>query len=164
LKPLPLNPRNKLINHISVLFDTNVNEEFPPEIQCEFSKRTGRIKNFSIESTLFATLRKDGGLALSIFGAKMMVKYTQFRENCVIPKDEAIPFISEGRSLFCKHVKWCGKNVKNGSDVVVIDNRDKVLAVGKAICGNKMMEKFDYGVAVKIREGIKSRNTQQYQR
>ena len=73
MKPLPLNPRNKLINHISVLFDTNVNEEFP-EIRCEFSKRTGRIKNFSIESKLFATLRKDGGLALSIFGAKMMIK------------------------------------------------------------------------------------------
>jgi archaeosine-15-forming tRNA-guanine transglycosylase len=35
-----------------------------------------------------------------------------------------------------------------------------VLAVGKAVCGNKIMKKFDYGVAVKIREGIKSRNNQ----
>jgi uncharacterized protein with predicted RNA binding PUA domain len=164
LKPLPLNPRNKLINHLSVLFDTKVDEEFPSEIQCEFSKRTGRIKNFFIGSNLFATLRIDGGLAISIFGAKMMVKYAQFRENCVIPKEEAIPFVSEGRSLFCKHVKWCGKNVKNGSDVVVIDNINEVLAVGKAICGNNMMEKYDSGVAVKIREGIKSRNIQQYQR
>ncbi len=159
MKPLPLNPRNKLINHISVLFDTNVNEEFP-EIRCEFSKRTGRIKIFSIESQLFATLRKDGGLALTIFGAKMMVKYTQFIENCIIAEDDVIPFISEGRSLFCKHVKWCGKNVNSGSDVVVINSRHEVLAVGKAVCGNKIMKKFDYGVAVKIREGIKSRNNQ----
>ena len=162
MKPLPLNTRNKLINHISILFDTNVEKEFPLEVQCEFSKRTGRIKNFFIESTLFATLRIDGGLALSIFGAQMMVKYAQFRENCVIPKEEAIPFVSEGRSLFCKHVNWCGKNIKNGSEVVVIDNKNEVLAVGKAICGNTMMEKIDYGVAVKIREGIKSRDTQQY--
>ena len=118
------------------------------------------IKNFSIESNLFATLRKDGGLALTIFGAKMMIKYTQFIENCIIAKDDVIPFISEGRSLFCKHVKWCGKNVNSGSDVVVIDSRREVLAVGKAVCGNKIMKKFDYGVAVKIREGIKSRNNQ----
>ena len=159
MKPLPLNPRNKLINHIAVLFDTNVNEEFPLEIQCDISRRTGRIKNFSIGADFFATLRKDGGIALSIFGAKIMVKYPSFRENCVIPKDEAIPFVSEGRSLFCKHVQWCGKNVKNGSDVVIIDSRNEVLAVGKAICENKIMEKLDYGVAVKIREGIKSRNT-----
>ena len=96
MKPLPLNPRHKLINHISILFNINVDQEFPLEIQCEFSKRTGRIKNFFIESTLFATLRIDGGLALSIFGAKIMVKYAQFRENCVIPKEEAIPFVSEG--------------------------------------------------------------------
>ena len=160
MKPVPLNPRTKVISHIKLLFDTDVYNKFPVVIECEFSQRTGRIKNFAIGSKLFATLRKNGGLALSIFGAKEMVKFPEFKKNCVIPKDEAIPFVSMGKSLFCKHVKWCGKNVNIGSDVVIIDESNNVLAVGKAICGYKLMKKFENGIAVKIREGIKSRNAE----
>jgi uncharacterized protein with predicted RNA binding PUA domain len=156
LKPLPLNEKRKLTGHIKLLFNTDISDKFPI-VQCEYSKRTGRIKNFSIDSELFATLRKDGQLVLTLFGARKMMRFEEFKQNCIIPKEEAIPFISEGRSLFCKHVKWCGNNIKIGSEVVVIDNDEKVLAVGRSICSSILMDKFNYGVAVKIREGIKSR-------
>ena len=81
----------------------------------------------------------------------------QFKKNCVIPNEDAIPFVSEGRSLFCKHVKWCGSNIKTGSDVVVMDNDGRILAVGRARMSSNMMSWFDSGVAVRVREGIKSR-------
>ena len=156
MNPLPLDEKRKLANHIRLLFNTEVNNEFS-KIQCEYSKRTGRIKNFFVKSELFATLRKDGQIVLTLFGARQMLRFEAFKQNCIIPKDEAIPFISEGRSLFCKHVKWCGNNIKIGSEVVVIDENEKVLAVGRSVCSSILMNKFDYGVAVKIREGIKSR-------
>jgi uncharacterized protein with predicted RNA binding PUA domain len=73
-----------------------------------------------------------------------------------VPVEEAVPFVSEGRSLFCKHVKWCGSNVKVGSDVVVIDDDGKILAVGRARIASNMMKGFDSGVAVRVRQGIKS--------
>lgn len=158
MKPLLLDPKRKLTGHIKLIFDTEVRDELP-EIQCEFSKKTGRIKNFSIDSKLFATLRKDGHLALTIFGAEKMVEYKEFKQNCVIPKEEAIPFIIKGKSLFCKHVEWCGNNINIGSEVVVIDRDKKVLAVGKSICSHLFMNKLQHGVAIKIREGIKSRNS-----
>ena len=157
MKPLPIDPREKLINQIQIIFNVKVSDSFVKNIDCEFSKRTGRIKNFFIDSKLFATLRTNGGLALTIFGAKKMMRYKSFRKNCIIPKDDAVLFVCEGKSLFCKHVDWCGINVQNGSDVVVIDNDYNVLAVGKSMCSYKTMKKLQYGVAVKIREGIKSR-------
>jgi len=74
-----------------------------------------------------------------------------------MPVQEAIPFVSEGRSLFCKHVEWCGSNVKVGSDVAVIDSDNKVIAIGIAVLSHKLIKRYDRGVAVKCREGIKGR-------
>jgi uncharacterized protein with predicted RNA binding PUA domain len=109
---------------------------------------------------LVATLRTDGGLALTVFGAQELSKIKSFRANCVIPSQEALPFVSEGRSLFCKHVQWCGSNIKPGSDVAILESYDtniKIVATGVALFGSALMNRYERGVAVKIREGIKSR-------
>ena len=46
-------------------------------------------------------MRTDGGLALTIMGAQYLLENSkQFWENCVKPMQEAVPFVSEGRSLF----------------------------------------------------------------
>ncbi|MDQ4066171.1 MAG: hypothetical protein M3114_01130, partial [Thermoproteota archaeon] len=86
----------------------------------------------------------------------------------VMPVQEAIPFVSEGRSLFCKHVKWCGSNIKVGSDVAVIDGNSsgdgnddsssrRVVAVGIAMLSSRLLKQYRKGVAVKVRQGIKGR-------
>ncbi|MGA9171367.1 MAG: PUA domain-containing protein [Nitrososphaeraceae archaeon] len=158
MKPLPLNAKDKIYCHIDAIFGVGISDILPEEgLQFEHSRRTGRIKNISIGSRLVATLRTDGGLALTLFGASELLKNKQFKENCVIPSDEAVPFVSEGRSLFCKHVEWCGSNVKVGSDVAIIDKNDRVVAIGRSLFGSKRMKKYHKGVAVKVREGIKSR-------
>jgi uncharacterized protein with predicted RNA binding PUA domain len=154
--------------HIDALFGAGVSDALPADIQFDFSRRTGRIKNFTIDGRLAMTLRTDGGLALTIMGAQYLFENSkQFRENCVMPIPEAVPFVSEGRSLFCKHVKWCGSNIKVGSDVAVIDgtsdgdNSDnssrRVVAVGIAILPSRLMRHYKKGVAVKVRQGIKGR-------
>ena len=157
MKPLPLDWPDKIYCHIDAIFGIGVSSVLQEGLQFEYSKKTGRIKNFSIANKLVATFRTDGGIALTIFGATELLKNKQFRENCVIPTPEAIPFVSEGRSLFCKHVEWCGSNIRVGSDVAVINKDDKVLATGKALFRYNVMKKYRKGVAVKIREGIKSR-------
>lgn len=156
MNPLPVDPKDKVRAHVAALFGAGVADALP-EMQFEFSRRTGRIKNFSIAGALAGTLRTDGGIALTIPGAQYLVdKSRQFRENCVAPTPEAVPFVSEGRSLFCRHVEWCGSNVKPGSDVAVIDN-NRVIAVGAAILPSALMKQYSRGVAVKIREGLKGR-------
>ncbi|HEV2877056.1 MAG TPA: hypothetical protein VGW09_07260, partial [Nitrososphaeraceae archaeon] len=58
MKPLPLNPGEKISHHIDALFGVGVSSALPIEkIQFEYSRRTGRIKTFSLENRLIATLR-----------------------------------------------------------------------------------------------------------
>lgn len=161
MKPLPLNPGEKISHHIDALFGLGVSNALPIEkIQFEYSRRTGRIKSFSLENQLIATLRTDGGLALTVFGAQELSKVKLFEQNCIIPAQDALPFVSEGKSLFCKHVQWCGSNIRSGSDVAVVEkvsNRIRVIATGVALFDNSLMRRYVRGVAVRIREGIKTR-------
>lgn len=142
---------------MDALFGIGVSSALPQDVQFEYSRRTGRVKNFSIGGSLAGTLRTDGGIALTLFGAQYLLHNSeQFQENCVMPAKEVVPFVSEGRSLFCKHVIFCGSNVKPGSDVGVIDEK-KVIAVGVSLLASELMKGYQAGVAVKIREGIKGR-------
>jgi uncharacterized protein with predicted RNA binding PUA domain len=157
LNPLPIDAREKVCRHIDALFGEGVSDTLPADMQLKFSRRTGRIKNFGAGGRLAGTLRTDGGIALTIAGAQHFLGNSkQFRENCVAPVQDAMPFVSEGRSLFCRHVEWCGSNVQVGSDVAVVDN-GKVIAVGVAILPSLLMKQYSRGMAVKIREGIKGR-------
>jgi uncharacterized protein with predicted RNA binding PUA domain len=173
LNPLPIDAWEKVHRHVDAIFGAGVSDALPADIQFDFSRRTGRIKNFSIGGRLAVTLRTDGGLALTINGAKYLLENSKpFLENCVKPVPEAVPFVSEGRSLFCKHVEGCGSNIKVGSDVAVIygssggsGNGDdgggtssrKVVAVGIAMLPSRLMKQYRKGVAVKVRQGIKGR-------
>jgi uncharacterized protein with predicted RNA binding PUA domain len=69
--------------------------------------------------------------------------------------------VSEGRSLFCKHVELFGSNINIGSEVVVIDKSDVVFAVGKSVVSQSQLLGRIADVAVRVREGIKSRGEQQ---
>ena len=69
---------------------------------------------------------------------------------------DAAPFVMEGRSVFCKHVVWCGKNIRIGSDTPIIFE-NQVIAVGKAILSFEMISDFNRGVAIKVRDSLKSR-------
>jgi conserved protein with predicted RNA binding PUA domain len=162
LNPLPIDAREKVCRHLDAIFGAGVSHALPTaDMQFNFSKRTGRIKSFSLGGRLTITLRSDGGLALTTAGAQYLFENSkQFRENCVEPMSEALPFVSEGRSLFCKHVKWCGSNIKVGSDVAIIDGSgsdSSVIAVGIAMLPFNLMKEYHKGVAVKVRQGIKGR-------
>jgi conserved protein with predicted RNA binding PUA domain len=150
-------PEEKIDYHIDALFGKGVSSVLPKEIAFTYSRKTGRIKSFETNGKLVGTLRSDGGIALTILGASIFMKSSGFRQNCIIPINDALPFVSEGRSLFCKHVEWFGSNIKIGSEVVVIDNREDVIAVGKSVASQSQLRGKIGGVAVKVREGIKSR-------
>ena len=157
MNPLPINAVEKLSQHVDALFGPGISKALPADLQLEFSRRTGRIKNFGIDGKLAATLRTDGGLALTVFGAQYLLDRTEsFVENCVSPVEDAIPFVSEGRSLFCKHVKHCGSNVRVGSDVAITDG-GKVIAIGVSLLAAPVMKQYKRGVAVKVREGLRGR-------
>lgn len=156
-----LNPNEKISYHLDALFGKGVSNVLPRELSFSYSRKTGRIKSFGINNQLIGTLRSDGGIALTIFGASILSGNTSFKQNCMIPIEEALPFVSEGRSLFCKHVEWFGSNINIGSEVVVIDKNDVVLAVGRSVVSQSQLLGRIGDVAVRVREGIKSRGEKQ---
>ncbi|MGI0093423.1 MAG: PUA domain-containing protein, partial [Nitrosotalea sp.] len=107
---------------------------------------------------LLCTLRTDGGLAITPFFAQILLKSKKFKENCLEIDNDSKEFVQEGSSVFCKHVTWCGKNIMIGGDVSVLHG-GKVIAVGKAVLSTRMIKSFKKGVAVKIRDSLKSTNS-----
>ena len=124
------------------------------KVDLKFSKKTGRLKNIMIYDKLFATMRVDGGLALTLEGGQILNRSPEFRQNTVKITEDASKYVALGKSVFAKHIVECGSRIKPGSEVVVLDSNNHVLAVGKAILSSKMMSAFSSGVAVKIRDSI----------
>ena len=147
----------KLQYSLDALFGNGVSKQLPKDIELIFSRKTGRIRTVSHKGKLLCTLRIDGGLAISPYFAQILLKSKAFRENCVEINEDAAPFVESGRSVFCKHVVWCGKKVRISADTPVLF-KNQVIAVGKAILSSEMISDFDRGVAVKIRDSLKSRS------
>jgi len=118
-------------------------------------KKNGRIRSVYQNEKLLCTLRIDGGLAITPFFAQLLLKNKKFKENCLIIDKDSKPFVEDGRSVFCNHVVWCGKNILISSEVPVLFN-SKVIAVGRAVLSSEIIQSQDRGVAVKIRDSLKS--------
>ena len=150
-----MDPVLKLKHTIDALFGLGVSRHLPKQIDIFFSKRTGRIREVYHKQKLLCTLRIDGGLAITPYFAQILMKSKRFKENCLEIDKDSKPFVEDGRSVFCGHVVWGGKNIRIQSDVPVL-YKNKVIAVGKAALSSKMMKKQTIGVAVKVRDSLKS--------
>ena len=145
----------KLKHTIDALFGYGVSKTLPKDIEIIISKRTGKIRNVNHNGILLFTPRTDGGLAITRYCAEIFLKNKKFRDNCIQIDLESKSFVEKGRSVFCQHVVSCGTNVKIGADVPVL-YKNKVVGVGKAVLSSMMILNQERGVAVKIRDSLKS--------
>ena len=145
----------KLKYTLDALFGDGVSKYLPKNIEMTFSRKTGRIRTVTYQGKLLCTLRIDGGLAISLYFAQILLKSKKFKENCLEINQEAEPFVKEGKSVFCKHVVWCGKNIQIASDTPIL-YKDKVIAVGKAVLSSEMISDFNRGMAIRVSDSLKS--------
>lgn len=150
-----MDPILKLKCTIDALFGAGVSKYLPKDISITFSKKTGRIREVKHNGRLLCTLRIDGGLAITTYFAQILLKSKKFRQNCIEVDEDSKPFVEDGKSVFCKHITWAGKNILIGADVPVL-YQNKVIAVGRAIVNTEMMMSLKRGVAVKVRDSLKS--------
>lgn len=145
----------KMRHTLDSLFGAGVSRQLPKNVRFTYSKKTGRIQHVFQGEVLLCTLRIDGGIAITPKFAQMLMKSTGFRENCLQVDDDSKPFVEAGSSVFCNHVIWCGKKILIGSEVPVL-HKNKVIAVGRAMVSSRMINTLKKGVAVKIRDSLKS--------
>ena len=127
---------------------------FPEGVEILYSKRTGRIRYVYLGGKRVATLRPlDGLFSLSIAGAKRIVENACRAKCFVTVRDDVAKFIAEGGDVFAVHVVKADDEIRSKEEVIVIDEKGKVLAVGGVVLSSDEMKAFKSGVAVKVRRG-----------
>jgi len=140
---------------VDYLFGRGVSRALPRSgFQLTYSRRSGRVKLIHQGGRLFATVKPNGAMALSLDGAALLSKSPRFKENCVQVNDDVVQFVKGGRSVFNKFVVRAGKNVYPRSEVAIVDGKGRVVGVGMAVLNGAHMTQFKTGVAVKVRAGL----------
>jgi predicted RNA-binding protein (TIGR00451 family) len=113
------------------------------------------VRHVYLDGKRLVTLRpRDGFFSLTVFGAKKIVEDVKPLHYWVQVQDDVSSFITEGKSVFAKHIVDADEEIRPMEEVIVVDEKGEVLAVGKAILTGKEMKAFKKGVAVKVRRGV----------
>ena len=131
------------------------NKLFPEDVIIVHSKNTGKIRYIYLGDSLLATLRPTTGLfILTIAGAKRLVSELDPLRMWVKLEDYAEPFVAKGRSAFAKHVTEADDEIRPNEEVIVVSQKNEVLAVGRALLSGTEMKAFSRGMAVRVRRGV----------
>ncbi len=129
---------------------------FPDNVEFQFSS-TKRIRQILLDNNRIATVRaKDGMLTLSIEGARRLHAFIEYPGHRVVVNSDAAPFAAKGKTAFARHVVAVDPDIRAGEEILVVDEKDNLLATGKAMLSAIEMMAFKKGIAVDVRNGIES--------
>ncbi|MDK2825797.1 MAG: hypothetical protein PWQ63_77 [Methanolobus sp.] len=117
--------------------------------------RTKRVRQVQFNGKHMATVRaKDGMLTLSIDGAVALHQGLKKPASRVVICDDAVPFVSKGKTAFAKHVVAVDPELRAGDEVILVDEKDEILATGQLLLSPAEAIRMDRGPAVDVRRGI----------
>jgi uncharacterized protein with predicted RNA binding PUA domain len=122
---------------------------------CDFIlSRTGRIRQITLGGRRLATVRAaDGRLTLGIEGAQRLLSGLSPPAYRVVMNADVAEFIGQGKNAFTRHVVAADPSIRAGDEVMVVTSGDELLATGEAVLSGREMLVFNYGAAVKVRQG-----------
>jgi uncharacterized protein with predicted RNA binding PUA domain len=125
---------------------------------------TGRIRQILDNGIRLATIRAaDGRLTLSIEGAKRLRSLLPAPGYRVVIRDDVAEYVAQGKNAFAKHVVTADPAIRAGDDVLIVSGNDRLIACGAASLSGAEMLAFNYGVAVKVRQGSEKDASGKYQ-
>jgi len=138
----------------SFQFGRKAQRLFPRTVRIVKSPHTHKIRHIYSDGVLLATLRaKDGFLALTIDGGRALRKILPPPKYRVKVVKGVESYILKGGDVFAKHVAGVDPDLRPEEDVMVVDSRDRLLAVGRSFFNADEMLSFKIGIAVKVRHG-----------
>ena len=124
-------------------------------VRIEYSKNTNKIKYiYDDEFLLLAFKPMNGFFTLSLFAAQKVVNHTHKPYLRAIVLNEISEFIKKGRNVFCKHIIDIDPHLRPLDEVIVVNEEDQLLAVGRLMIPVQYIKTFDTGLAIKVRKGI----------
>jgi len=133
---------------------TDILFEDESEIQFIFSRNTGKIKHVYQDKNLLLNLRPTNGFfTLSLFSAGKVINNTPSPNHRAVVMSEVSEFIRKGRNVFCKHVVDIDMTLRPNDEVIVVNQKNDLLAIGKLVIPVPYVRSFQTGIALKIRKG-----------
>ncbi len=126
------------------------------ELHPIFSRATGKIRQVTKNDEVLFTMVPTTGLLTPTFeGGKELLNLKISDDYIVIMQDDAVEFVSQGKSALAKFVQSASNSLKSGEEVLVVDRKHNLLATGRALLTGREMTSFSRGVAVMIRHSQK---------
>lgn len=136
-------------NITDILFENN------NKVNIIFSRNTGTIRHIYYDKNLILNFRPTNGLyTLTLFAAHKIISNTPKPKLRVIVLNEISEFVKEGRNVFCKHVIDIDPDLRALDEVIVVNQDDDLLAIGKLMFPVPYVKSFKRGIAVNVRKGI----------
>jgi len=127
---------------------------FRGKIELVISKNTGKIRNVISDGEHVLSMRAgDGMYTLKKEGADRIVLSIKAPFMRIQVNDDAVPFVSEGKNVFCQFVTECDEDLRPMEEVIITDKKDKVIATGRMMLVAEEIRSFKKGMAVKVRSG-----------
>nr|MDO8099923.1 pseudouridine synthase [Candidatus Njordarchaeota archaeon] len=130
---------------------------FSDEINVTVSLKTGKIKEIRENNIHIATLNpKNGIFSLSIEGARKLVG--KYNGPLITVNSEFNLPILRGGNVFAKHIINAADGLRAGNEIIVMSEDSSLLAVGRSLVSGEEAKRFKYGVAIKVRRGVKGKH------
>jgi 7-cyano-7-deazaguanine tRNA-ribosyltransferase len=96
----------------------------------------------------------DGFFTLTTDGGERLRSATPYPGKRVVVNSDSAEYNARGFNVFFKFIIMADENIVAGNDVLVVDEEDRLLAVGKSTVSGKELLFYREGVAVKVHHGI----------
>lgn len=154
--------REDLYHHVFAILSYQFNEKFAQvflepfeKMEFKFSASTGKLRYISLEGNLQASYRSDlGTFTLSLEAASRVHDKMPAPLFSVKVLTEISEFIKQGKSVFSKHVLHIDPQLRIGDEVMIVDEQDRLLNVGKLELPPCYFPSIRNGSAVKVRKNI----------
>jgi len=123
------------------------------KVEIVTSERTGKIRNVILDGVHALSMRAhDGRFSLRLEGGRLLMKALAPPKMRVMTDDEPAEFAAKGNNVFAKFVLECDPEIRPGDDVLVINTKGELAAVGRALMNQEEMLAFKRGIAVKVKD------------
>jgi uncharacterized protein with predicted RNA binding PUA domain len=128
---------------------------FPPDEEPRVRRSTGgRPRQVLVDAGRLVSYGTDGRFTLGATGGERLRRALTPPACRVVVGGESEPYVRDERNAMAKFVRGADPDVRPGDEVLVVDEDDALLAVGRAELAAVAMRDFETGVAVAVRDGV----------
>ncbi len=135
---------------LSVAYGPEIAAAVGEEARGARSHRTGRLRTIGADGNPWFVIGTDGFPRPTFHGASRLLAFLPEGRSRVVVGDDAVPFVSRGRSVFSRFVTSADPNLVPDETALLVDRADTLLGVGRLLLAPHEMPRLRRGVAVRV--------------